>query len=45
MASFPISTSSCFTSHEIGASVVYGAETIVRGRILSLVKYLESIQQ
>jgi mono/diheme cytochrome c family protein len=34
-----------FKMHEVDASADYGAETIVRGRILSLVKYLESIQQ
>jgi len=34
-----------FKMHEVDVSTDYGAEIIVRGRILSLVKYLESIQQ
>ena len=34
-----------FKGHEMEANTDFGAETIVRGRILSLVKYLESIQQ
>jgi mono/diheme cytochrome c family protein len=34
-----------FSAQELIAGTGYGAETIVRGRILSLVKYLEAIQQ
>ena len=33
-----------FRSHELEDGADYGAETVIRGRILSLVKYLESIQ-
>ncbi len=34
-----------FKAHEMEGSTEYGAETIVRGRILSLANYLLSIQQ
>jgi mono/diheme cytochrome c family protein len=34
-----------FKGHALEDTTDYGAETIVRGRILSLVKYLESIQE
>lgn len=34
-----------FKDHAMADSTDYGAETIIRGRILSLVKFLESIQQ
>lgn len=34
-----------FKGHELEDNTDYGAETIIRGRILSLVKYLESVQE